>query len=72
MIPHMASTPPPPSAPEWVTQLIQVVSNCISSDDPIRWMEPYLHDEGDMWHVEVCPSIFLDGGEEFFRTITST
>lgn len=65
MIASMADQPPTP--PEWIHQLIQFVTNCISADDPLFWMPPYLHDDGSAWHIEVSPSIYEEGGDEYFR-----
>lgn len=52
--------------PNWIAQLMHVVSKCITSEDEIQWRH-WLHDDGTSWHIEVAPSIYVEAGEEYLR-----
>ena len=62
MIANIDDSPPP----EWIPQLIEIVSNCITNEDPVRWLS-YLHEGGTLWHLEAAPTLYEEDGDQFLR-----
>lgn len=55
--------------PRWVTQLMQTISDNITSEDPINWKTHLYADkeQGNTWYLEASPTLHEDENGFLFR-----
>ena len=54
------------TAPEWVSKFMETLAGHLAGEDPVHF-QMWKHDDEDVWHVEVSPSLFEDAGEVYLR-----